>query len=396
MCDPRLLGTVSPVGRRTTTAAMLERGRRMPPLLLDAVLATVFVAVGFATTANPDPGYEPRDGLLVALVLVATVPYYARRLAPVPVFLVSLTAAVVLYVEDYDPGALSFVVLTGAYTVAAYRPPREVVLAAAYMYASFVMMLLSDSAAFGAAEFATSIPMFGTSLLLGWTTQARRLRAEALERDQGEAALRAAADERLRIAQELHDVIGHSLGVIAVQAGVGAHLIDTDPAEAKRALEHISRTSRASLSEVRQLLGLVRAGNGAASYAPTPGLADLPRLADDVTKSGLQVELAVAEDARDIPPGVELAAYRIVQEALTNVGKHAGASRATVHLTVDGGTLHVDVADDGDGPSPTKVDGHGLIGMRERVAVYGGVLDAGRGVDGGFRVHASLPYEGMS
>jgi signal transduction histidine kinase len=386
-----LLGTVTGVG-------LVERLRHLPRWCQDAVLATVLVAIGLATTANPDPGYEPRDGLVVALVLVATLPYYARRLAPVPVFVVSLTATAVLYVLDYDAGALSFVVIAGAYTVAAHRPQREVVVAAAYMYGAFVVMLVSDSVGFGVAEFATSVPMFGAGLLVGWTMQARRLRSESLERDQGEAVLRAAADERLRIAQELHDVIGHSLGVIAVQAGVGMHLIDTSPDEARKALEHISRTSRSSLAEIRRLLGLVRAGDGASGYAPTPGLTDLPRLMDDVVDAGLRVDLTVAEAARDLPPGVELAAYRIVQEALTNARKHARAHRATVRLDVDRGSLHVVVTDDGAGASAKDggrggPGGLGLVGMRERVAVYGGSLDVGPAPDGGFRVTATLPYD---
>jgi signal transduction histidine kinase len=232
-------------------------------------------------------------------------------------------------------------------------------------------------------------------MLVGWSMQSRRLRYDALEREHDQAELRAAAQERLRIAQELHDVIGHSLGVIAVQAGVGMHVIDAAPDEAKRALEHISRTSRSSLAEIRRLLGLVRAGDGpTAPYAPTPGLADLARLVDDVTGTGLAVDLSMAPDARDLPPGVELAAYRIVQEALTNARKHAGATRATVRLAVERGVLCVAVDDDGTGPADgTAAGGHGLIGMRERVAVYGGSLQVGPNAGGGCRVAATLPFQ---
>lgn len=374
--------------------ALWERIRQMPPWRLDAVLATVFVATGLATTGRNEPAYEPRDGLAVALILTATMPHYARRLAPVPVFVVSMTAVAALYVQDYDAGGLPFVVAAGAYTVAAYRPLREVVLAGAYMYAAFVVMLLAYNPGFAGAEFATSVPLFAAAMLVGWAMQSRRLRYDALEREQGEASARAAADERLRIAQELHDVIGHSLGVIAVQAGVGMHLIDSDPDEAKRALEHISRTSRSSLAEIRRLLGLVRSGEGAAAYAPTPGLADLPRLADEVRGAGLGVELAVGADATGLPPGVELAAHRIVQEALTNAVRHAQAHRATVRLDVDAGTLHVVVTDDGTGGTGgRRSGGHGLVGMRERVTVYGGTLDVGPAPGGGYRVAATLPFD---
>jgi signal transduction histidine kinase len=379
---------------KPTGSALWERIRQMPPWRLDAVLATVFVVTGLATSGRNEPAYEARDGLAVALILAATVPYYARRLAPVPVFLVSMAATAALYVQDYDAGGLPFVVAAGAYTVAAYRPLREVLLAGACMYAAFVVMLLADSAGFAGAEFATSVPLFGAAMLVGWTMQSRRLRYDALEREQGEASARAAADERLRIAQELHDVIGHSLGVIAVQAGVGMHLIDRDPDEAKRALEHISRSSRSSLAEIRRLLGLVRSGEGAAAYAPTPGLADLPRLADEVRGAGLGVDLAVSAHATGLPPGVELAAYRIVQEALTNTVLHARAHRATVRLDIDAGTLRVVVTDDGTGGDDGRHSGgQGLVGMRERVTVYGGTLDVGPGPAGGYRVAATLPFD---
>jgi len=389
------VGTVGYVQVKATRASLVERFRQTPPWLVDLALATAFVMTGLATTSRNEPAYESRDGVALALILAATVPHYARRLAPAPVFVVSMTAVAALFVLDYDAGGLPFVVAAGVYTVASNRPRRHVLFAGAYMYAAFVVMLLADNPGFGGPEFATSVPLFAGVILAGWTLQSRRLRAEALERDQGESAVRAAADERLRIAQELHDVIGHSLGVIAVQAGVGMHLIDSDPDEAKRALEHISRTSRSSLAEIRRLLGLVRAGEGADSYAPTPGLADLPRLADEVTDAGLAVDLTVGHAAIGLPPGVELATYRIVQEALTNVVRHARAQRATVQLDVDRGNLRIVVTDDGVGANGRggRPGAHGLVGMRERVAVYGGTLDVGPAPGGGYRVAAALPYD---
>ena len=372
----------------------------MPAWRVDAVLATLFVITALVTTNRTDPVYEPRDGRAVALILAATLPYFFRRLAPLAVLVVSVSATGALFLEGYDAGALPFLVAVGIYTVGAYRPAREVVAAVVFQNAVLLAMLVGDSPRFDVPEFATTVPVYLATMLVGWTMQSRRLREDALEREQGEAALRAAADERLRIAQELHDVIGHSLGVIAVQAGVGMHLIDTDPAEAKRALEHISRTSRTSLAEIRRLLGLVRSGDATANYAPTPTLDDLTRLADEVSAAGLHVDLDVAPDARDLPPGVELAAYRIVQEALTNARKHSrGARHATVRVDVARGTLEVVVTDDGvtsNGSSRgigANASGHGLIGMRERVAVYGGSLDAGPTEGGGYRVTATLPYD---
>ena len=372
----------------------LEQIRQTAPWRIDAVLATFLVVTGLTTTNQADPIYRPRDGLALALILVATLPYYARRRAPLLVFAVSQTAIAAIFVLDYHGGALPFVLAVGAYTVGAYRPPLEVVLAAALQNVTFVVMVLADSAGFGVPQYLTSVPLYAATMLVGWSMQSRRLRFDALEREQAESALRAAADERLRIAQELHDVVAHSLGLIAVQAGVGMHVIDTDPAEAKRSLEHISRTSRSSLAEIRRVLGLVRSGEPSAPYAPTPGLADLPRLVDEMAGAGLPVDLSVSDGAGSLPPGVELAAYRVVQEALTNALRHAMAKRATVQVEVVGGDLRVVVSDDGAGQNGgRRPGGHGLVGMRERVAVYGGTLEVGPGAGGGFRVDATIPFD---
>lgn len=378
---------------KAVVVSALERMRRTPPWRIDAVLATCFVVTGLTTTSQTSAVYEPRDGVAIGLILAATLPYYARRLAPVPVFAVSLAAVAALFVQGYAAGALPMVIAVGAYTVGAYRPLRDVVLAAALMYTAFVVMLVADSPDFGGAEFVTSVAVFGATMLVGWTMQARRLRLDAMEREQGEAALRAAADERLRIAQELHDVVAHSLGVIAVQAGVGMHVIDTDPAEARRALEHISRTSRSSLGEIRRLLGLVRSGEPTVTYTPTPGLADLPRLALEVADAGLPVDLDVADNTGYLPPGVELAAYRIVQEALMNVSRHARASACTVRLAcAEGRALTIEVTDDGVGLPETPGGGVGLSSMRERAAELGGECEIVRSWPSGTRVFARLPF----
>ena len=316
---------------RAVAGPVLERIRGMPPWRIDAVLATCFVVSALTTTAHPGGSYAPRDALAIGLVLAATVPYYARRLAPLPVFTVSMAAVATLFALGHSGGALPAVIAVGAYTVSAWRPLPEVVLAAVLLNAALVAMLVAGNPGFGVPQFVTSVAGFAATMLASWATRWRRLRLDALQREQGEAARRAAADERLRIAQELHDVVAHSLGVIAVQAGVGMHVIDTDPAEARRALEHISRTSRSSLAEIRRLLGLVRRA-ASQRVTRTLGLADLPRLAAEMTDAGLPVALDIAGDTGNVPPGVELAAYRIVQEALTNTLRHAHADHATVLL----------------------------------------------------------------
>ena len=372
---------------------VLARIRRMPPWRIDALLATCFVVSGLTTTAHPGGSYAPRDAFAVGLVLAATLPYYARRLAPLPVFTVSVAAVATLFALGHSGGALPAVIAVGAYTVGAWRPLREVVLAAALLNAALVAMLLAGNPGFGAPQFVTSVAVFAATMLAGWATQSRRLRLDALQREQGEASRRAAADERLRIAQELHDVVAHSLGVIAVQAGVGMHVIETDPAEARRTLEHISRTSRSSLAEIRRLLGLVRSGEPAVTH--TPGLADLPRLAADMTAAGLPVALDIAGDTGNVPPGVELAAYRIVQEALTNVLRHAGPVATAVTVRYCDDHLDVEVTNEAPPTPPATViaGGHGLVGMHERVALLGGRLEARPGPGGGFSVIACLPTE---
>jgi len=183
------------------------------------------------------------------------------------------------------------------------------------------------------------------------------------------------------------------MGVIAVQAGVGAHVIDNEPAEAKKSLEAIAQTSRTTLTEIRRMLGVLRDDDGA-TYTPAPGLADLDRLVRDVGSAGLEVDVKREGTQSDLPPGVDFTAYRIVQEALTNVLKHAGPARATVTIGYEPGTLSLDIVDDGRGVNGrAAAGGHGLVGMRERVAVYGGSFTAGPRTGGGFGVSIHLPYE---
>jgi signal transduction histidine kinase len=256
--------------------------------------------------------------------------------------------------------------------------------------ALLLVVLVAAPPRFGVGELLITTAGFGSAAMLGRTSQTRQERLEAVEQQQVEAASRAAADERLRIAQELHDIVAHSLGVIAVQAGVGMHVLDSDPAEARRSFENISRTSRSSLAEIRRLLAVVRDGT---SYAPAPGLADLPRLVEEVVDAGLPVDLQVPADLRDVPESVGLSAFRIVQESLTNSLRHADARQATVRLDSEPGKLVVEVNDDGRGPNGRRSrSGHGLVGMRERVAVHGGSVEVGAGRAGGFRVLARLPY----
>jgi signal transduction histidine kinase len=208
-----------------------------------------------------------------------------------------------------------------------------------------------------------------------------------------ERADRAAVEERLRISRELHDVLGHAMSVMVVQAGVAQHLLSTRPDQAAEALARITETGRAALDELRRLLTVIREGGQPVPSSGPLGLDALPALAAEVRAAGLPVELSCHVKA-DLSAGVELAAYRIVQEALTNALRHAGPATATVQIVHDGAELFIEVSDDGrGGAEPSEHRGRGLAGMRERVAVYGGELATGTVNDGGYRVQARIPLQ---
>jgi signal transduction histidine kinase len=395
--------TVVNVETGTPTARLTQWFRGVNPWVIDAWIGTIFTVlglVGLLTTTSRTIDYHDVDALGVVLALGCSLPYYFRRRAPVSVLFVSTVCLCALSIIGYPSSVQSQMLLVGMYTVGSHSSGRGRLFGVAS-----VLVGLAIVAAAGIPDASTSgLALAGATYvafyLFGSTVRNRRLylgeleaRARELERERDEEAARAVAEERLRIAQELHDVVAHSMGVIAVQAGVGAHVIDTDPAEAKHSLEAISATSRSTLGEIRRILGVLR-GDGAAEYQPAPGLADLDRLVADFDDAGLPVAVTVDGAATELPPGVDLTAYRIVQEALTNTLKHAGpAAHAEVTVSYRPGAVAVCVTDDGRGVNGTESDGgHGLLGMRERVAVYGGTLTAGPQRGGGFRVLAALPY----
>ena len=229
-----------------------------------------------------------------------------------------------------------------------------------------------------------------------------RARAEQIELERAEEAQRAVIAERLRIARELHDVVAHSMSVIAVQSAVGNHVMDAQPEQARHALAAIEATSRSALAEMRRLLGVLRQeGDPQGALAPAPGLADLGSLVTQVQKAGVTVWLQVTGERAALPPSIDMSAYRVIQEALTNVIKHAAPAPASVKVSYAPAAVTVEVADDGparpgqQAPAPPPGHGHGLIGMRERVAVFGGELVAGPRPEGGFLVRAQFPLEAV-
>jgi len=229
--------------------------------------------------------------------------------------------------------------------------------------------------------------------LVGAYMRELRERASRAEHEREERAAAAVASERARIARELHDIVAHNVSVMVVQAEAADEMLERDkPDRARTPIRQIEETGRAALVDMRRLLGILREGDSRPVFAPQPGIANLELLLAKVRESGLPVELEVRGEPEPLPPGVDLSAYRIVQEALTNTLKYAGPARARVLVRFAPGTLELEVVDDGAGADDNGANGgHGLVGMRERVSLFGGELEAGPGPQGGYRVRARLP-----
>jgi signal transduction histidine kinase len=218
-----------------------------------------------------------------------------------------------------------------------------------------------------------------------------RERATRAEREREDRARTAVTEERARIARELHDVVGHSVSVMTVQASAVRRLLRPEQQREREALLIVERTGREALAEMRRMVGVLRRPEEAPALAPQPSLEHLNKLVDQAREAGLPVELRVEGDPQPLPAGVDLTAYRLVQEGLTNALKHARAERAEVLVRYRPGEIEVTVSDDGQGAGSGDGGGHGLVGMRERVAVYGGVLETGARPEGGYRLRARLP-----
>jgi signal transduction histidine kinase len=426
------------------SGSLLRRLRELHPLLADGLLAALLTAIALPMLFLPSPNFErlyvpfrDPDALAVLLTLCQTVPLVWRRRAPYAVLVATLVAATVHLALGYKPTFAEAAMVVALYTVAAHRPRREALVTTALFAAGLVVYGLISQARYPTAfedrlqGWILTAVQFAAAFFLG-DLQQRRLaytaKLEALTaRLAEEQELRsrwAVAAERGRIARELHDVVAHSVSVMVVQAGAARRSIAASPDQATAALGQIETTGRQALTEMRRLLGLLRDGEGDdqgdAALAPQPGLARLDSLAASAREAGLPVEVTVEGDPRPLPAGVDLSAYRIVQEALTNSLKHAGPARARVRVCYGREVLEVQVTDDGVGgreavqapaglvvvtlgpdgelelPDHRNGGGHGLIGMRERVALFGGSLEAGALPGGGYRVAARLPLDGGS
>ncbi|MCB0911036.1 MAG: sensor histidine kinase [Propionibacteriaceae bacterium] len=364
------------------------------PWLLDTCLAAglllASVLAAGAAQAGPPPAW------VIGLLIAAAAPYSFRRAAPLPTLVVAGLLVCSLILLGQGTAVIGSALFLAAYTVAAQEELPATVSAAVFCLVLLVVVALTAPQRMGWPETATNLALFVGSFALGRASRSRqeaaRLeaeRAELAELAQAEVARSAASEERLRIARELHDVVGHSLGVIALQAGVGARVARSDPEEARSSLLAIADRSRASLHEVRQILGALRSTDD--DLEPTPGLDDLDRLVTQAAATNLGVTIEQVGEPWSVSEALGLTVYRLVQESLTNVVRHARARTAHVRIRYTADRLILTVTDDGTGLRPGTAVGTGQIGMRERVAIWDGELHAGNRAEGGYEVSVSIP-----
>ncbi|MFF5369643.1 sensor histidine kinase [Streptomyces sp. NPDC013187] len=362
------------------------------------VLVTVFVLAGSHLAAHGQQGERAELDLFArVLLLVAGGLLLWRKRYPVAVVFGTAAAVMVYLGAGYPYGPVLFTVALACFSAVVAGHPRAAWTAMGMLWAGHVLVThwlftwlppSGDSA----VSWGEEIVVATWVVAIAAVSELFRVRREQWARERAEraeAARRRADEERLRIARELHDVLAHSISVINVQAGVGLALLDTDPEQARSALITIKDQSKEALGEVRQVLDTLRASD-AAPRAPAPGLDRLPELVEQAASAGLTVD--VEGEPPRLGPGTDLAAFRIVQEALTNVVRHSGSRHARVYLALDAGVLRLRVDDDGPATgADAGGSGNGLTGMRERAAALGGTLEAGPRPDGGFRVLAVLP-----
>ncbi|WP_055481740.1 histidine kinase [Sphaerimonospora mesophila] len=374
------------------------------PLIVDTLVAVSLAAGSWlgAMYESP-PGAPPPDGLSLALILAVNLPLICRRKAPITVLVVSCSCAIVYHLLGYHYGVNNIGPPLALYSVAARRPPAvsaasAMLVLAEWTHAGMMQPLVAPWAAAGTAILITvSVLSLGTAVR-SLTERNRRLAdlAVRLELEQESRARRAATEERVKIARELHDVVAHHVALISMQAGLGRYVFTTDPATAHATLETISDASREAMTEMRRMLSILRTdqdGGDDESRDFTPGLDRLEQLVRRLDSSGVPVRFRFAGTRRPLNPGLELCAYRVVQESLTNVLKHAPGARTEVVVTYGDSALGIRVTNEpGDPPAAARSGGQGLIGMTERVKLYGGTIVAGPRPSGGFEVEVGLPF----
>lgn len=362
------------------------------PVLVGAVALTFFQVGGTIGASRNQTGHRGIDALAIAIAVLGplSLPLLCRWTRQVLWFVVALTVTYLLRDYAYGPALASLALATVVTVVRGHRLTAWLGLGTAVVALFALRRPLHDepwSWSWLSGVVAWSLLV----LAIGEVIRIRRERISASREARAEASRRQANEERLQIARELHDVVAHHISLINVQAGVALHIVDRKPEQAQTALEAIKDASKEALVELRSLVGILRDVDEDAPRRPSGTLASLDDLVERSGHAGLAVRKTVHGDVRALPSSVELAALRIVQEAITNVVRHAGARRADIVLAYDADALNVTVEDDGHGFTPGETAGTGIVGMRERAETLGGSLDVGPGRTGGTRVHASLP-----
>ncbi|MEU7874657.1 histidine kinase [Dactylosporangium sp. NPDC049140] len=344
-------------------------------LARDGALAVVLAVVGMITAGEPVPAL---------LAVGAALPLAARRVWPLPVACITATATAAYLVWGYRYGFILVSFAVAVYTAALLLPPRRAVFVGTFALAALLAHVIALGGRSGLGGLLPGSTWAVLPFAAGWSVRIGRESA-ALRRE--EQARLWAYEERLRVAQEVHDVVGHGLAAITMQADIALHMLPSRPEQAPIALAAIRSAGRAALDELRATLSMVR-------EEPTPGVAGLADLVERMSGTGLEVALAVADTVRALPEAVDRTVYRIVQEALTNVLRHAGATRVDVDVAY-GRDVIVTVRDDGR-HAPVYVPGRGIAGMAARAEALGGTVEAGPDPEGGFRVCARLPVPAVS
>ena len=396
---------------------MRNRGPREPgrAWVFDITLTAVLLVLGVVLlfTYRPDDGidYREPDALGVLLIVCWTAPLAFRRVAPLPVALLLAGLNLPFLYRDYSAPSAAVVALIVIYSLGAYTTFLRGLAGLAALYSTTVLYVVVVSDRYPDAEGVGVVGMafitlgFFGAWAIGRSVRGPRIyareqeeRADQLERTL-EAELRAAlAEQRGQIARELHDVVAHHVSVMTVQAAGARRMLDRDPVRSQEALAAIEATGRSALAEMRRIVGVLRGPSAdvpdTSRRSPQPGLADLPELVEQFASAGLTVSVTTSGPEHTLPLGIDLTAYRIIQEALTNTLKHAGTGEASVALRYAPAELEVLVTDSGAGrqaAAPVERPGHGLLGMRERIALYGGELSAGNRPGGGFEIRARIP-----
>ncbi len=375
------------------------------PLRFRVPLGDAVVALGLVALAEADAflsGHQAPRGVVALVALAMTGPLAWRRTAPLAVLAASLAAMMTLGFVDGTASELYVLLATllATYSAGANAARRPALLGLAAALALMLVGLRLDSNRHESGDYLFVVVLYAGGWGLGAALRERSHRAQRLEshaelldREREREARQAVLEERARIARELHDVVAHSVSVMVVQNGVVRRRIGAERPEEAELLGEVEQTGREALAEMRRLLGLLRAENEEPNLAPQPGMAALPTLVEQVREAGLPVELELEGEERQLAAGLDLAAYRIVQEALTNALKHAAGAATHVRVRYGPRRLELSVDDRGPGAATADGNGHGLVGMRERAELYGGTLEAGPRAGGGFAVRAELPLE---